>query len=182
VFIQWGYSYFFPANTIAAHVTSWGKQSLKFRTDVAMMGKLGYDIDVSEFTADELLFSQQAIANYNKISPTIYQGDLYRLISPYEQNRAVLMYVDEAQANAVLFAYQLNARYRENFDAVRLQGLSANKKYKITEINLMPNIKSVLTSNEQIYTGEYLMNIGIETNKNNPDPLTSVVLKITQVN
>ncbi len=46
IYIQWGYSYFFPANTISAHVTSMGKQSLKFRTDVAMMGKMGYDIRV----------------------------------------------------------------------------------------------------------------------------------------
>src|SRR5579859_989179 len=43
IYIQWGYSYFFPAKTIACHITSWGSQSLKFKTDVAMMGRLGYD-------------------------------------------------------------------------------------------------------------------------------------------
>jgi alpha-galactosidase len=50
IYIQWGYSYFFPANTISAHVTNMGKESLKFRTDVAMMDKLGYDIRVQNFT------------------------------------------------------------------------------------------------------------------------------------
>lgn len=31
IFIQWGYSYLFPSKAMAAHVTSWGKQPLKFR-------------------------------------------------------------------------------------------------------------------------------------------------------
>lgn len=182
VFIQWGFSYFFPANTITNHITSWGKQSLKFRTDVAMMDKLGYDIDVAEFTKDELLFSQQAVANYKRFSPTVYKGNLYRLVSPYENNRAVLMYSDEAKTNAVLFAYNLTSRYREFFNPVKLQGLDPLKKYKIKEINLMPNIKSALASNDKIYTGEYLMNVGIDVSKTNSEPLTSVVLEITITN
>lgn len=44
IFIQWGFSHFFPAKAMAAHVTNWGKQPLKFRLDVAMMCKLGFDI------------------------------------------------------------------------------------------------------------------------------------------
>lgn len=182
VFIQWGYSYFFPANTIAAHVTSWGKQSLKFRTDVAMMDKLGYDINVSEFTKEEMLFSQQAIANYKIFSPIVAQGDLYRLASPYEGNRAVAMYVNDSRTKSILFAYILNSRYREMFAPVKLQGLDPLKKYKIRELNLMPNAKSALVANDKVYTGEYLMTVGIEANKANPDPLTSVVLEINAIN
>lgn len=42
LFIQWGYSQLFPAKTLCAHVTTWNHDaSIKFRTDVAMMGKLG---------------------------------------------------------------------------------------------------------------------------------------------
>ncbi|WP_199119296.1 alpha-galactosidase [Pedobacter sp. ASV28] len=182
VYIQWGYSYFFPANTISAHVTSWGKQSLKFRTDVAMSGKLGYDINVAEFTKDELAFSQQAVRNYKNLSVVIQQGNLYRLVSPYQSNRAVLMYADSSKSNAVLFAYNLNSRYRTYYDLVKLEGLDPQKKYKLTEINLMPNAKSQLSYNDKIYTGEYLMNIGIEVNKKYPEPLTSVVLEIKMIN
>lgn len=182
VYIQWGYSYFFPANTIAAHVTSWGKQSLKFRTDVAMMDKLGYDINVSEFTKDEMLFSQQAIANYKRFSPTIFQGNLYRLASPYEGNRAVLMYSDQSKKNAILFAYNLSSRYREVFSPVRLQGLDPAKQYQIKEINLMPGVKSAIPANGKTYSGAYLMDIGIEVSKTNQEAITSVVLEITAIN
>ncbi|MDQ7949424.1 MAG: alpha-galactosidase, partial [Pedobacter sp.] len=182
IYIQWGYSYFFPANTIAAHVTSWGKQSLKFRTDVAMMDKLGYDIDISHFSKEELLFSQQAINNYKRFSPIIFQGNLYRLASPYEGNRAVLMYSDQSKNKAILFAYNLSSRYREVFSPVRLQGLNPLKQYQIKEINLMPNVKSAIAGNNKTFTGEYLMNIGIEVSKTNQEPLTSVVLEITATN
>ena len=127
VYIQWGYSYFFPAISVCNHITSWGKQSLKFKTDVAMMGKMGYDIPVNELTENELKFSQDAIANYKRLSDIIWHGDLYRLISPYEENRAVLMYVNSLKNKAVLFAYTLNSRYGETFNRVCLQGLDPAK-------------------------------------------------------
>ena len=72
-----------------------------------MMGKMGYDIKVNEMTENELKFSQDAIANYKRLQDIIWKGDLYRLISPYEENRAVLMYVNQAKTKAVFFAIHL---------------------------------------------------------------------------
>jgi alpha-galactosidase len=135
VYIQWGYSYFFPSFAVCNHVTSWGKQSLKFRTDVAMMGKMGYDIQINALTENQLKFSQAAIANYKRLSDVIWHGDMYRLISPYDENRAVLMYVNSEKNKAVLFSYTLNSRFGETFNKVRLQGLYPAKIYKIQEIN-----------------------------------------------
>ena len=49
IFLQWNFSYFLShAATMCNHVTSGGKQSLKFKIDVAMQGKLGFDIKVSD--------------------------------------------------------------------------------------------------------------------------------------
>jgi alpha-galactosidase len=179
VFIQWGYSYFFPANTISCHITSWGKQPLKFRTDVAMMGRLGYDIDVAKMAAPELQFSQNAVKNYKRLSNTIWQGDLYRLVAPYQQERAVLMYVDDDKKKAVLFAYTLHPRYGTNWTPVKLQGLDAAKTYTVKEINLYPATLSVLPENDKQFTGEYLMNAGL--NVSGSDALTSAVIEITEV-
>lgn len=179
VYIQWGYSNFFPANTVASHVTSWGKQSLKFRTDVAMMGKLGYDIDVNKMTPDELTFSQQAIKNYKRLSDVIWYGDLYRLVSPYEANRAVLMYVDSTKSKAVLFNYNLNIREREQVNRVRLQGLDPRKNYKVEETNLMPGAKPVLADNGKNYSGDFLMKVGLDLNSWHLKALTSSIVEIT---
>ncbi|MBK7478349.1 MAG: alpha-galactosidase [Bacteroidales bacterium] len=179
IYMQWGYSYFFPAISVCNHVTSWGKQSLKFRTDVAMMGKMGFDIEVDKFSDNELKFCQDAIANYNRIKDVIYKGDLYRLISPYKENRAALMYVNQEKTKAVLFSYTLNTRYGETINRVRLQGLDPDKTYNIREINV-PNEGRFrgMSENGRSYTGDYLMNVGL--NAGSSTPLTSVVYEITE--
>ncbi len=177
VYIQWGYSYFFPSFTISSHVTSWGKQSLKFRTDVAMMGRMGYDIDLEKLSTEEMQFSRNAVKNYKRLNTVIAGGDLYRIISPYKENRAVLMYVSPEKSKAVLFAYTLHTRYGERFPVVKLEGLDGQKQYKIEEINLPEGASSQIAGNNQVFSGDYLMKIGLPVSSGNE--LTSVVLEIT---
>jgi alpha-galactosidase len=178
VYIQWGYSYFFPAMAICNHVTSWGKESLKFRTDVAMMGKLGYDIPVNELSDQELAFSQEAVKNYNRLSNVIWHGSQYRLVSPYDENRAVLMYVNPDKSKAVVFSYTLNARFGETFNLVRLQGLDPSKNYAVQEINFLPGTRSMFPPGGVTCTGDFLMKTGLNTSSF--QPLTSVVLELTE--
>lgn len=177
VFIQWGYSNFYPSITSCNHITSWGKQSLKFRTDVAMMGKMGYDIPVKHMTDQELKFSQNAVTNYKRLSNTIWFGDLFRLVSPYDESRAVLMYVNTEKNKAVLFSYTLNPRYGEFFQKVRLQGLDATKMYKVEETNI--NLRQTFMESGKVFSGDFLMKVGLEVSANNS--LNSVVLEITEV-
>jgi alpha-galactosidase len=179
IYIQWGYSYFFPANTISAHVTNMGKQSLKFRTDVAMMGKLGYDIRVQNFTPEEVAFSNAAVKTYKRISDVIWFGDLYRIESPYESNRTVLMYVNEQKNKAILFNYHLNTRRQDIFNRVQLQGLDPAKKYRLKEINLFPGTKSAQPDNDKVFTGEHLMTIGLNLSPGRANPLTSSIYELT---
>ncbi len=179
IFIQWGYSYFFPSNTSCNHITTMGKQSLKYKTDVAMMGKLGYDIRVNEMTADELSFSKQAVQNYQRLKGLIWNGDLYRLVSPYEEERAVLMYVSQDKTKSVLFSYSLHPRARSRFSAVRLLGLDPNKVYKVEEINKMTGAKSSFSADGKTLSGDYLTKVGLSLPNNNE--LTSAVIEITEV-
>ncbi|MGY0034863.1 GH36 C-terminal domain-containing protein [Pedobacter sp. NJ-S-72] len=60
---------------------------------------------------------------------------------------------------------------------MRLKGLDPNKKYRLEEINLYPGTKSAIKS-EQLFSGDFLMNIGFnpEVNTNR----TSVIVKITE--
>jgi alpha-galactosidase len=179
IYIQWGYSYFFPSIAVCNHVTSWGKQSLKFRTDVAMMGKMGYDIKVNELTDNELRFSQNAIASYKRLSDVIWHGDLYRLVSPYEENRAVLIKGNNSKNKAVLLSYTLNSRYGETFNRVHLRGLDPEKLYKIQEINTLSEGRiSGPSDSGKSYTGDFLMKTGLILGS--PTPLTSAVYEITE--
>ncbi|HSC37779.1 MAG TPA: alpha-galactosidase, partial [Chitinophagaceae bacterium] len=179
VFMQWEYSYFFPAISSSNHVTDWGKQPIKYRTDVAMMGKLGFDIVVSKLSAGDLQFCQNAIQLYNTVKPVIWQGNQYRLSDPTSSSVASVLYLDEAKASGVIFNYLVNNRYKEgSVLPTRLQGLDPAKKYRIKEVNLYPDTKSTIDANK-VYSGDFLMTVGF-----NPDvraARTSVVLQIEEV-
>ncbi|MFR8836680.1 alpha-galactosidase [Bacteroides nordii] len=163
LFIQWGFSQVFPSKTLCAHVTTWNKDaSIKFRTDVAMMCKLGFDIKMSDLTPNEQVYCRQAVTEYNRLKPVILEGDLYRLVSPYGSNHTSSMYVNKDKNQAIVFAFDVYPRYGEHILPVRLQGLEANKMYQVKEINLMPGASSSVNGNEQTFSGEYLMNVGLD--------------------
>ena len=160
LYIQWGFSKFFPMKAICAHVTSWNpRTSIKFRVDVAMMCKMGFDIGLKEMTEDELTFCKQAVATYKELKPTILDGEFYRLVSPYEGNHTAVMSVGEREA--VLYTYNIHPRFAEVLYPIRLQGLDADKFYRVEEINLMPGKTSAFKENGQVYSGDYLMTAGL---------------------
>lgn len=162
LYIQWGYSQVFPVKAICAHVTTWNKDaSIKFRTDVAMMCKLGFDIKLSDMNNDEEKFCHNAVGNYNRLKPVILEGDLFRLVSPYEGNHTSSAYVDKDKAHAVVFAFDIHPRYNEKLLPVRLQGLDPNKMYRINEINLMQGSNSSISGKDELFSGEFLMNVGL---------------------
>jgi len=181
IFLQWNYSYFFPAITMDCHVTNWGNQPIKFKVDVASMGKLGFDVDVSHMNEKDLGFTKTAIKNYNGFKNMVLHGEQYRLSSPYKNPFASLMYVNNNQSQAIMFNYLSSNRFMERMTKrpIKLKGLDANKKYSIKEINLYPGVKSTL--NELVvYSGDFLMTVGI-----NPEidtKRTSVILLIEGVN
>ena len=163
LFIQWGYSQIVPSKTLCAHVTTWNRgTSIKFRTDVAMMCKLGFDIKLEDMNQNEHLYCDQAVKNYNRLKPVILEGDLYRLVSPYGSNHTSSMFVGKDKKTAAVFAFDIHPRYAEKTLPVRLQGLNADKKYRVKEINMMPGSGSSLKGNNQVFSGEYLMNVGLD--------------------
>ncbi len=171
LFIQWGFSQFFPAKAICAHVTDWNKTtSIKFRTDVAMLCKLGFDMSLKNLTPDEMTYCKTAVANYKRLENITLDGDMYRLVSPYEGNHTATMYVGDNKNKAVLYAFDIHPRFQEKMMPVKLQGLDPTKNYKIEEINQMPRSKGdrpmmppMMPGNEgpKIYSGDYLMKVGL---------------------
>ena len=179
IFIQWEYSYFYPAITSSNHVTDWGKQPIKFRTDVAMMGKLGFDIVVSHLKDNDLKYCQDAIKTYNTIKPIIWHGDQYRLANPREGSVASMLYLNEAKTSGVIFNYLVNNRYDESSKMpIKLKGLDASKKYVIKELNVYPGTTSSIDATKS-YTGDFLMKIGYNPIVNSNR--TSVVLQLDEI-
>ena len=166
--IQWGALNFYPSNMLAAHVgSSYSKYTqrlipIKFRFDVASMCRLGMEMVPAKLNPAEREYAKRAIEEYKNIRPVVQQGDLYRLISPYEgdKNTTALMYVNEAKNKAVLFAYRHLIRENLSQPIIRLQGLNPNAKYVIREVAPEFLNKPVKISGKTI-SGKMLMEEGI---------------------
>lgn len=179
IFLQWDYSYFFPSIATCNHVTDWGKQPLKFRVDVASMGKLGFDIVAGKLDGNDKIFCKQAVENYNSFKDIVWHGDMFRLVNPHENDIAALLYVNKDKSKAIMFNYLVNNRYAITATErpVIMKGLDPLKKYKIKEINLYPEMSSTIKV-EEYFTGDYLMKVGFNPNVNLKR--TSVLLEIEE--
>lgn len=157
--------------------TQSGQRVPPFRTDVAMMGKLGFDIKLTDMSGDELTYCQQAIKNYKRLRPAIMEGDMYRLVSPYSGNHAATQFVAKGANKAVVFAFDVYPAYGEHRTPIRLEGLNPDKLYKVTEINMMPGQGSWFEGSGQTFSGDYLMTAGLNLFTGNK--LYSRVIEIT---
>ena len=159
VFIQWGYSHFFPAEAIAAHVTRMGNRPFKFTLDVAMSGALGFDVDWAKLSPEQKAAATVAVTLYkNELRPIVQQGDLYRLVSPYDGQRSALNYVSEDRSRAALFLYQIGSGKAA---PVKPQGLDPQRHYRVREVNLPAGTKSELPNQDKVLTGADLMRDGV---------------------
>lgn len=176
IYIQWGTSYFMPALGMACHISASPNHqthrlvSLKFRTDVAMSGRLGMEIQPKNMTEAEKVQCKQAIADYKLIRPIVQLGDLYRLQSPYPghanvspysgRNLASLMYVSDDRREAAFFWWKLETFQHEHLPRVRMAGLDPDALYTVHELNRID--REPLDCEGKEYSGAYLMQVGLD--------------------
>ena len=167
IYMQYGTSYFFPAIAMASHIsavpnhTVFRTTSLKYRIDVAMSGRLGMEIQPKNMTDEEKALCKKAISEYKEIRPVVQFGDLYRLVSPYDnQGLSSIMYVSEAKDKAVFYWWKIANFYNVHLPIVKMAGLDANKMYKVRELDVIDN--KPLDCEGKSYSGKYLMEHGLE--------------------
>lgn len=165
--MQWGTSYFFPAIAMASHISNAPNHQtartvpLKYRTDVAMSGRLGMEIQPKVLSEADKDQCRKAIADYKRIRPIVQFGDLYRLQSPYEKKGvASLMYVTDAKEKAVFFWWKTESFCNQHLPRIPMAGLDPQKRYRITELNRID--KTPLAFEGKTFSGEYLMQNGLE--------------------
>ncbi|MCC8115483.1 MAG: GH36 C-terminal domain-containing protein [Bacteroidales bacterium] len=134
---------------------------LKFRFDVAMSGRLGMELQPSAMSEDELAMARRAIADYKQVRHIVQQGDLYRIISPYNNKGcASLMYVTEDQTEAVMFCYKTAHYSCQTMPRMRMAGIDPDATYRITELN--PKADGPCYLNDTTIKGSLLMDTGFE--------------------
>lgn len=170
IFIQWGYSHFFPAISMGCHVTDMGNRPIKFAFDVAMSGRLGMDMDVEKLSSEDRAFAAQAIETYKGIREIVQLGEQFRLESPYNGARSSLMYC--YQNEAVAFVYALNSLPSSD---LQLLGIDPAATYRVTEIALAEGQQGLSVELQ----GSHLLQVGL------PVPalseLTSAIYRLTKI-
>ena len=90
--------------------------------------------DLSE---EEMALVHRCVESYKGFRDVIFNGDLYRLGSPYGQDHYGLVYVSPDKSRAVAFVYAIRfAAQGGEGVPFRLKGLDPDKRYKVTEQNV----------------------------------------------
>jgi len=183
--IQWGTSYFFPACAMACHISaspdlhSGMPAPLKFRVDVASSGRLGVELQPSKMTDQEREFVKNAIATYKDIRPIVQQGDLYRLVSPFEGKEvSSLMYCTQQKDKAVFYWWKIDHYVDQHVMKVAMAGLDPSKTYKVTELNRVE--KKPLPFEGRCFSGKFLMETGLDIPINRMTPWDSRMLLLEE--
>ena len=174
VYIQWGTSYFFPAEAMAAHIgaspnhTTGREIPLKFRIDVAMSGRLGLELQPSAMSQAGRDRCKAAISDYKKIRDIVQLGDIYRIVSPYDgKGLATLLYATPSKDRAVFFWYKTEYFHNRLAPSSLLAGLDPDRNYSITELN--PDGKA-LPFEGKVFSGRFLMENGLDIPAANSAP------------
>lgn len=166
LFIQWGTSHFFPPMAMAQHVSASPNHQtgrvipLKFRFEVAMTGRLGMEMKPSDLNDKEREYATKAVAFYKEIRPIVQLGDLYRLLSPYE-NRGFCseMFVKEDKSEAVFFCFKFENYIGLETPRWHMAGLDPDATYQLNEFE-SPDRRSRIEG--KTFSGKFLMETGIE--------------------
>lgn len=187
IYLQWGVSSFYPAVAMASHVSAdknhqTGRRiPLKFRFDVAMSGRLGMEIQPKDMNEEDKAFAKRAIAAYKEIRPVVQFGDLYRLVSPYD-NKGVssLMYVTPDKERAVFFVYKTSHFINMIVPNVRMSGLNPQKMYRLIDLTAVKENKTCILHNK-IVSGKVLMERGIALQSLLKSEYSSLALELQEV-
>jgi alpha-galactosidase len=157
VLMQWDYSYFFPAMSIASHVTHSGNRPMHFACTVAMSARFGMDLDLAKLPAEDKAICAGAISAYKRIREVTQLGEMYRLERPHDAARGALNFVSPDRAKAVVFVFQLKD---EQALPVRPQGLDPARRYTVRELNPL-SARAAMPQEGKTFTGEELMRDGV---------------------
>ena len=146
--IQFGTSMCYPASTMGAHVSASRRTGYDTKGNVALWGSFGYELNPNKYTEEDAELVRAQVAEYHKYYDIIHSGDLYRLISPFENAfRAAWMFVSEDKSEALVTSVVMRQCYDDAF-CLKLKGLDPEKYYRDEETG-------------EIYSGALLMNAGL---------------------
>ena len=146
--IQFGTSMCYPASTMGAHVSASRRTGYDTKGNVALWGSFGYELNPNKYTEEDAELVRAQVAEYHKYYDLIHFGELYRLITPFENAfRAAWMFVSEDKSEALVTSVVMRQPYDDAF-LLKLKGLDPEKYYRDEDTG-------------EVYSGALLMNAGL---------------------
>ena len=166
--IQFGTSLCYPASTMGAHVSASRRANYETKKNVALWGSFGYELDPDKLTEEEIAEIKEQVKEYHKYYDVIHFGELYRLITPFENEFKVAWeFVSEDKKEALVTVVNIKLPY-DNLFFLKLKGLDPEKIYEVEDSG-------------ETYSGAYLMNAGLNlTHKPSGDGI-SYLIHLTEV-
>ena len=166
--IQFGTSLCYPASTMGAHVSASRRANYETKKNVALWGSFGYELDPDKLTEDEIAEIKEQVKEYHKYYDVIHFGELYRLITPFENEFKVAWeFVSEDKKEALVTVVNIKLPY-DNLFFLKLKGLDPEKIYEVEDSG-------------ETYSGAYLMNAGLNlTHKPTGDGI-SYLIHLTEI-
>lgn len=151
--IQYGSSYLHPTISMGSHVSAspnhqMGRTTpIETRGNVAMMGNLGYELDLTSLPESDKEVIAAQVAHYKDIRPVVQFGKQYRLINPEAgSNETAVEFVYE---DKVVVTYVRTLSTIETIETtLKLKGLEEEALY-------------CLQGTDQVYSGAELMYAGL---------------------
>ena len=145
LYIQYGTSFGYPLQTMGSHVSK-AKGEYKSKAMIAFFGTYGYEMNPLTLTEEDSELLKGFNELYNEYhEDVIDNGTFYRLISPFEFNYGAFMCVNKNKDTAIVLYHSLR-KVTSKFRFLKLTGLIKEAMYQIED---------------SIYSGDYLMNVGI---------------------
>lgn len=150
---EYGSSYLYPTISMGAHVSAvpnhqMGRMTpLETRGLVAMMGNLGYELDLTNLSDEEKATIANQVNLYKELRPVVQLGQQYRLINPdTASNEAAVQF---NYGNQTIVTYVRVLSVVETMETtLKLKDLDEEGLYKLQE-------------NGEVYSGAELMYAGL---------------------
>jgi alpha-galactosidase len=162
--IQNGFTYAYAPGVMMAWVTdspTWVNQrslSLEYRFLSSMQGSLGIGANLNKWTADDFAKAKLLVAQYKAIRETMQRGELYRLVTPENNNPdSVTETVSRDGKQVVAFAFLHSSTELYPYPRIKLQGLDENAMYSIKAFS-----GKVADGTPSAASGSYWMHNGVD--------------------
>lgn len=158
LYIQEGTGLVYPISSMCAHISAVPNHQVgrttpvTFRSKVAMMGRLGLELDLGKLDEETLETLSKEIAQYKAYQHDIHHGDLYRLLSPHKGRTAAYEIVSDKRV--LVFILNITGAPCQAPLRLKLQGLEPDELYKNSATGI-------------VYEGCTLMGAGIPLDTRN---------------